>query len=398
MQEDRLKILTLARHYPNPVLPYAGLWVQRLVSFLAGHCAIKVVSPVPYCPPGIPYEAYARFRRTPARTEDGSVEVFYPHFLVGPGLTLYALEALSYLLSVRSLVRRLSTDWRFDCLHAHFSYPDGAVARYLARRHGVPYVITEHALWHGWMDKHPLVRRMAVHAVRGSALTVAASPAQRDSILRFADCPDRIEVIPNGVDGAVFRPSDNPARGSGHRIIFVGFLNINKGIDVLLKALRQLLDRGLDVRLVIVGRVHFAAAFKEQRKQLRLLDELGLQEQVDLAGPQAPARVADLIRESDVLVLPSHRESFGSVLVEALASGVPVVATRSGGPESIVTPEVGRLVRPGDPAALADGIAEVLEHRGRYDRSALRAYALRNFSWDVIARRLLEHYRRICRG
>jgi glycosyltransferase involved in cell wall biosynthesis len=96
--------------------------------------------------------------------------------------------------------------------------------------------------------------------------------------------------------------------------------------------------------------------------------------------------------ESAVVVLPSRAESFGAVLVEALACGTPVVATRCGGPEDIVRDGVGRLVPVDDAEALADELARVLAHPDLYEARRLREYALRRFGWDAIADEVRDVY------
>jgi glycosyltransferase involved in cell wall biosynthesis len=98
------------------------------------------------------------------------------------------------------------------------------------------------------------------------------------------------------------------------------------------------------------------------------------------------------MRKSALLVLPSRAESFGAVLVEALACGTPVVATRCGGPEDIVSDEVGTLVPPEDENALAEGIGRILQRRGMYNPERLRTYALERFSWERVANDTVNVY------
>jgi glycosyltransferase involved in cell wall biosynthesis len=102
--------------------------------------------------------------------------------------------------------------------------------------------------------------------------------------------------------------------------------------------------------------------------------------------------VAQLMRNSAVVVLPSRAETFGAVLIEALACGTPVVATRCGGPEEIITEELGILVPSEDPEALSHAIQHVLENRECYDPRRLRQHALTHYSWDMIARRTVDLY------
>ncbi len=98
------------------------------------------------------------------------------------------------------------------------------------------------------------------------------------------------------------------------------------------------------------------------------------------------------MRESALLVLPSRTETFGAVLIEALACGTPVVATKCGGTEDIVNESVGLLVPKENPEALAKAIIEVVVERQKFDSTKLRNYALENFDWEKIARRTVDLY------
>jgi glycosyltransferase involved in cell wall biosynthesis len=113
---------------------------------------------------------------------------------------------------------------------------------------------------------------------------------------------------------------------------------------------------------------------------------------VTFAGPQPQEAVARLMRESALLVLTSRAEAMANVLIEALASGTPVVATRSGGPEEFVQDGVGLLVPTEDPGAVADAIASMLRNRENYPPAALRDYAMQ-YSWENVAERLHDIYR-----
>ena len=101
--------------------------------------------------------------------------------------------------------------------------------------------------------------------------------------------------------------------------------------------------------------------------------------------------------ESAAVVLPSRAESFGAVLVEALASGTPVVATRCGGPEDIVQDGMAELVSVEDTVALADALSRVLAASGRYDRARLRQFAVERFGWNTIVDRIHAVYQEAVR-
>ncbi len=388
-----MKTLVLSRNYPNNVTELLGLWVERLVHRLADQCEVQVVSPVPYCPPlpGLP--EYSRFRQVKRQRQEGAVTVHHPRFLTGPGRSLYAVGAFLYYLGVRGLVDQLRRDFPFAVIHAHFGYPDGVVAAWLSRRYGTPVIVTEHACWRPWMDQYPSVRRQAVQAARQFAFHIAVSSYLRSTIAHFTGPSERLRVIPVGVDGSIFSRPANSSALKPQQILFVGYINFTKGVDILLKAMQQLLRRQPEVRLVLVGGSIYRNTRLQQEQLHKMAKDLALGDRVVFAGPKSPEEVARYMRESALLVLPRRRESFGEVLVEALACGIPVVASRCVGPEDIVTEEVGVLVEPEDEHALAQGIEHVLLNRSRYDAMRLRRYALERFSWERVADETMNLYR-----
>lgn len=390
-----LRVLVLARSYPNNVLPLLGLWVEGLVRYSARQCAVKVVAPVPYCPrlPWLP-EQYRKFTRIEGQHTAQGVDVYHPRFMVPPGYWFHTFESFTYHVGVVRFVDRLRQEFPFDLIHAHFTYPDGYVATRLGQRYRVPVIITEHAPWRPWMDSYPTVRRRAVWAARQAAFHIAVSNAAQETIAHFTGNWPGLKVIPAGVDASVFTLAPDSARRLPDQILFVGAIRPVKGVDVLLNAMRLLIARGRRLRLVIVGESFYANYRREYERLRRMTDELGLASQIEFAGGKPPSEVARYMQQSALLVLPSRQESLGMALVEALACGTPVVATRCGGPEDIVAGDVGVLVPPEDPEALARGIVHVLDRRRSYDPATLRAYAVNKFGLDSVATRVVELYRR----
>ena len=391
---SRPRVLILSRNYPSSVFPRLGLWVRWLARHLANDCDVTVLSPTPWWPPLPGPPDYSRFRQVEKSGRDGEIRVFHPRFLVGPGYAFHSTEAASYSLAIRRLAGRLHQERRFDIVHAQFGYPDGVAAVLLSRRLGIPAIVTEHAFQHPWLDDYPLVRRQALWAQRRLRAHIAVSRPVREQIQSFLGPSHDVRVIPIGVDPATFPP--RPGRDTGPpRVLYVGYLTRAKGVDVLLEAAARLARARPEIRFLFVG----DDGYRDKRKQAERLRakarELGLSDRAGFEGGKPPEEVARLMRESSVLVLPSRRETFGAVLVEALASGTPVVATRCGGPEDIVTPETGILVPPEDPGALEAGIAQVLDNRARYDPAALARYAVERFSWEHVARETVAVYREV---
>ena len=396
MSDCRFRVLVLARAYPNDVLPTLGLWTEQPTVRLAQSFDVRVVSPVPWCPPlpeAGPLAQYARFRRIPRAERRKGVEVRRPRLLVGPGTSLYALEARTYLAGVWKTVEQMHGERPFDLVHAHFIYPDGVAAHQLSRRLKIPFVVSEHAPWTGWLDR-PGIARQALPAACAASAILAVSTSVERTIRAYADDAPRIEIVPVGVNPELFRlRPDLPRRPD--QILFVGFINYVKGVDVLLRALRLLADRGLPGRALLIGGSFYRNTRLQEQELRALAERLQLGDRVAFLGRRPPEDVARLMAESAVVVLPSRAESFGAVLVEALACGTPVVATRCGGPEDIVSRDVGMLVSVDDVEGLAESLSVMLARRSEYDPSELRAYAVERFSWPTVTKDIERAYRRV---
>ena len=391
--QQPLRVLYLSRSYPNNVIPCLGLWVEGLVRHSVEFCESKVISPVPYCPPfpGLGQE-YTRFRRVEQRRHSGGVEILHPRFLVPPGNRFHEFESLTYYMGVVRSADGLRRNFRFNLIHAHFSYPDGWVAARLGKRYGVPVIITEHAPWRPWMEAYPRVLRQARWAFNECAFHIGVSSIVRDEVAYFMGDSTKTRIIPCGVDDSIFTLPCAPQRPR-KQILFAGAIRRIKGVDILLRAMRMLVDRGHQEKLVLVGDSYYRAYQRDYAQVRQMMLDLGLGQQVEFVGGKTQPELARHMQESAVLVLPSRKESLGMVLIEALACGTPVVATRCGGPEDIVNDQVGVLVPPEDPASLANAIEEVIDHRDHYEPKFLRDYALERFSWERITERYLDLYR-----
>jgi glycosyltransferase involved in cell wall biosynthesis len=386
------KVLVLSRNYPNSVTPILGLWVKGLVSHLAPLCEIKVVAPTPYCPPLPGLKGFTRFRAIERTLHVDGVEVLHPRFLTGPGYTTYNIESSLYYWSIRRYVDQLRKRFPFDLIHANFGYPDGVVAAKLAERYKVPFVITEHASWTPWMDDYPKVQRQAVWAADRSALHIAVSRFARRTIANYTGESNKLRIVPNGVDINTFTPRSNGDRFDQNQILYVGFMRHVKGVDVLLRAMQRLVKQNPELKLVLVGGGIYRHSQAQESDLQEMARELGIEKNVSFVGIKTPAEVASYMRESAVLVLPSRKETFGAVLVEALACGTPVVATTCGGTVDIVDDSVGRLVPKENAEELADAILDIVSQRHRFDAKKLRDHAVTNFGWEQIARRTMDLY------
>lgn len=387
------RVLVLARNYPNNAFPTLGLWAERLVVASSAIARPTVVAPVPYAPPFVPIPSIQRFRSVERVRTDGDITVHHPRVAAGPGQLLHAFDARLGYLTIRKTVLALHRVEPFDLIHAHFIYPEGVIASRIGTELGIPVVSSEHAMWRPWLDRHPSVRRQVERALPRIARVTAVSEALRASIRELFGDLVPVDVIPNVVDERIFvGPQVDEPRDPNH-LLFVGLIRHVKGLDVLVHALGHLLPEFPTLHLSVAGGSFYRAYERDAAEVRSLVQGLGLQHRVRFLGEVPPEGVAALMRRSALLVVPSRRETFSLVTAEALASGTPVVATRCGGPEEIITSETGELADVDDPASLAIAIQSALQRS--FDRTSLRRYAVDRFGTAAAAERLRRLYDRV---
>ena len=253
-----------------------------------------------------------------------------------------------------------------DVIHAHNVQHAGFIAQTIFDLDTVPYIITEHSgmfrtatLAHEWL---PPIKSSIRHA---SAMT-AVSRALASAIKKQIGVRD-IDVLPNIVDSALM---DNPLRqclGSGREFIFLNIasLDANKDQSSLIEAFAcHFKGTEAGLRLGGVGPL--------DSRLRKLARQLGVGDQVVFLGYLDRPSVMREMQAADCFVLSSRQETFGVVLIEALACGTPVIATRCGGPEDIVNEKNGLLVAPGDTLALGEAMAQIAQTHGQYQAVALR--------------------------
>ncbi len=228
-----------------------------------------------------------------------------------------------------------------------------------------------------------LFQQLVPRSVRRAARVFTVSErTKRDLVSLYGADAAKVVVTPSGVD-PIFRP-EGTANGGPPYALFVGALQPRKDPTVLVEALA--LTEG-DLRLALVGPEKHGV--EEVREAVA---RLGLEERVDFLGYVEREHLAELYRGAACFVLPSKWEGLGLTVLEAMASGTPVVATTAGAlPE--VTADAAVLVEPGDPVALAEGIRHALASRERLVAAGLER--AREFTWPRMAKRTLEVYREL---
>ena len=210
--------------------------------------------------------------------------------------------------------------------------------------------------------------------------------------------PSRIEIVPPGVDHSIFSPaSKKEARQllnlkEQPTLLFVGRIQPLKGVDLAISTLSELGHR--DAQLVLIGSSSGPDGPTEERRIRQMVEELGLKNRVLFVEPQSHEKLVDWYRAADVVLMPSRSESFGLVALEAAASGVPVVASKVGGLQTIIEDGLsGYLIDDRDPCSYADHVYKIISDTEKAKEMSIQAVnKSKSFTWSVTAARL----RRIC--
>jgi len=285
-------------------------------------------------------------------------------------------------------VRRVARDrGPVDVLHGHFYW--SAYLPRLGRRLGLPYVLTEHhTAWQGHWSvpaPTPLGLRRARRLYANAACVVAVCESLRQRLLGFG-MQGNFQVIPNPVDTAAF-PAPVAAPPSGAvEVVSVGRLSPAKGFDVLLPAFAEAHQCDPRLRLTVVGDGGDRGALRELRSRL------GLEQAVNFTGSLSRAEIGALLQRAHLFALASRAENLTVAVIEALASGLPVVVTDVGGHPELVDEELGRLVPSEDPSAFAKALLEVVASLDSFDRAGIAARTRERYSVERVGGELAAVY------
>ncbi|MCP5278321.1 MAG: glycosyltransferase [Thiobacillus sp.] len=378
------RLIVFSSLFPNAVQPTAGLFIRERMFRVGKQLPLVVVSPKPWFPgQGLIRLFRPHYRPMPARMEvQSGFEVHFPRFLAIPGL-FRGLDSLFMALASYSTLRRLKARGH-NLIDAHFAYPDGHAATKLGRWLGLPVTVTLRGTEMPQSRNPALVPRLR-EVFRDAGKVITVSDSLRRLALSLGLSEDRGQVVGNGVDADKFAPVPRQeARTRYHLpenakvLITVGGLVERKGFHRVIACLPALLKAHPDLHYLVVGgpcpEGDMSQALKDQAANL------GLADRVHFLGSIPPAELKWPLSAADVFVLSTRNEGWANVILEAMACGLPVVATDVGGNAEVVSrPDLGEIVPFDDHAALTQAMGRALAKV--WDASALRAYAEEN-SWD----------------
>jgi len=380
------RIAVVSPLFPTPQDPSRGLPIYQTVRYLQSWVDLEV-----YCPMAV-YPRWRclhplsyRYHRTDLTCSLPDVRTHYFEYPAFPVLS----RPFNGLLSGRRLLSLLK-DARPDLILAYWIYPEGYGAVWTAKKLGVPVVIGSRG-----SDlrriRDPLTLYFVRKTLRQASFVLTVSEELRQRAAHLGASPHHTRAVLNGCDTSVFHLTSRlQARTTlglepaSEIVLYVGRLTVNKGLGELVRAFIQLAPRRPRLQLICIGEGSL-----RQQLQGRLL-QASLAHRVRFTGYCSPSQVARWVAAADLVCLPSHSEGCPNVVIEALSSGRPVVASNVGGIPELVDSDCAILFPPGDYRRLVVALDQALSHQ--WDETAISQKFHRG--WQQVA----EETYQICRA
>lgn len=377
-----MKILILPSFYPNSYRPLHGIFFRDHALSLqsAGHKVIVLAIVA------ISFKDIWKQRKISFGFKLGN----------DTGITTYLFEfpSIPKLIWLNNIIRTL-IGWKLysiirqqhglpNLIHVH-SFLAGDLARKIKRQDLVPYAITEHSTAFARSLLSPTEKKMACRVFRDASIRTAVSMQFKQLLTEQYGLPFLYTPNPVGINTDI---GEHLVKKDSHkiRICNVAYIDAKKRQDRLILAFNSVINNFPNVEL------HIAGDGPDQAVLEKLVAKLGLRSHVKFHGLLKRQDVFKLMRSCDIFALSSDYETFGVVLIEAMACGLPVVATKCGGPESIVTEEwLGRLTKRDD-KSFTQGLLDVIKdlQAKRFDSFRISKHARTEYSYEAIGKRMTD--------
>lgn len=301
------------------------------------------------------------------------IDVRHPRALMPPFGGMYLAPGALYRSGLAVAWELCAGGWDFDLIDAHYLYPDGVAAARIADALGKPFIVTARGTDINVLMDIPRPRRLILESLKSAAAIIVVAESLKTRLAGHGIAADRVTVLRNGVDFSMFSIAENvnlqeaPA-GDGPLLLSVGNLVNSKGVDLTISSVSKIED----ARLIIVG------DGPERRRLEAQALALGISHRVAFAGNVLHADLPRFYQAADLLVFPTEREGSPNVVLESLACGTPIVASRIAATEELLSGIPGARLVERTPGAIAGGICELMATPP--DPAGIREYA-RRFDW-----------------
>ncbi len=388
-----MKVLLLSHMYPNPARPTDGIFVDELAKALSSSCSIKVVSPIPIFPFLSLTWKYKNYNKIPYKLKKRGLHIYYPRFVFIPRFFKFT-DWFFYLICIYPFFRKLKKT--FDVIFVHWGYPDGLVAYIIGKLLRKKVVLLVHGNESLCFFESSLRKLLVKSYLNKIDHIISVSTDLKNKMVRFYSVSEeKISVVPNGINPRLFVPETREnARAKlripqeGKILLSIARLSFEKRLDNLIKAFsfsKKVLHE--DIKLYILG------DGPEGKKLERLVKEKSLVDYIEFVGNVPHELVPTWLSAADIFCLSSDREGCPVSVIEAMACGRPVIATRVGGiPDLMPGSDFGLLVPAGDVEKLAEAIKLSLVNE--WDEKKI-IYHGRSYTWIKTAEKVYKIFSRL---
>ena len=391
-----MRILTFTTLFPNSLAPDFGVFLLQRVSHLAkrGGNDVEVVAPLPYAPGFLRRTSRGYVSAVPKTETIAGLRLHHPRYALFPGISM-PIHGLLIYAGCLNLVRSLHQQQPFDCIDSHYVFPDGLAAVLLGRSLRLPVMLTARGSDIHTFPNFTTIRPQICWTLRNATRLAAVSASLAQIMLELEPSISRPEVIGNGVDTTRFYPEDRllartkiGVDPNTKLIVSVAALKPVKGVDLLVRAASLLKKSTPQCSFLFIGKGPELATLQ------RLASQLDCADICKFVGPIANDKLRDLYNAADVTCLPSRNEGWPNVILESLACGTPVVATRVGAVPEILSDSGSGILVNASAESIHQGLCEAVARQWNRNAIAARAHS---YSWDEVAERVeafLQHHLR----
>lgn len=270
-----------------------------------------------------------------------------------------------------------------DVIHVHCGLYGGLAAKVIKDKYSIPYVITEHSSTILNNSLNDYNKQVLTVAYNNADKLISVGEKLKSSMKNYTN--NDIVVVPNIVNTDGFKV-DKEHKRKKFRFVTVAYLKKNKRIDLVIEGFNKLKEKYNDIELYIGG------DGPERTNIQQLIDKYNLNEDVHLLGEVLREDLPAIMGNSDCFVLPSMYETFGVVYIEALACGVPIIATKCGGPEDFFNENLGYMINVGKLNELYDAMEKIINNNSKFNGNEISEYIKNRFSRKVIVKELENVY------
>lgn len=394
-ESKKLNILAISYLFPNGQQPNRGVFVRNRLKALSKLVNVKVINPVPYFPGQQLLSRYELIRDIPFKEDIDGLTVYHPRYFSIPGF-LKGVEAKTYQKAVQSVLDRDLSDYDFDIIDLHWTYPDLPAGVALKESTGKPMMCTLRGMEAFHIGQGVAREKYIQEGLKQADKLIALSQELKDTADNITGQSEKSHVVINGVDTKTFYYIDQaearqriklPCDTSSKIILGVGSLIYRKGFDLVIDALPAIKEKIPNVKYIILGSEGPEGDYRAQLKEK--VAEKGLQDSVIFYGGVPNSDLVYWYNAADVFCLSSRGEGSPNVLSESLACGCPAVSTDVGSAADILrlAKLKSELVEMNEANKLADRLTSNL--LGRYDR-ALLSNNQSQYSWEWCAKNASE--------